>query len=264
MMPSGHKFNRIVCGGGMLVVGNAFQEYTNGETCLTVEDLVSSPKVRLWQTTRLVIGQGVGRSELEKIYAFLRDVDALDDTQVVEQVSRKANPGLVHKRFSENVLVTVPHKSGRTSFEIDLVIDDACAELSDHITGVHLQGMVLIEAARQAYMVCAPDVMAEYEIPSGERRFMLREIRVQYHKYLYPLPTRILVQVSDVKYLRRTNIAVAQAVMEFVQLGDVGVTISCKALSGSSKTTLEQEKLDGARALAAITAPNPKHTPLAV
>lgn len=50
-------------------------------------------------------------------------------------------------------------------FESHLMLNDRCAEMSDHVTGQHLQGMILIEAARQMTLA----VTEMYFIDSNDR-----------------------------------------------------------------------------------------------
>ncbi|MBD2810814.1 hypothetical protein ID853_07945 [Xenorhabdus sp. Vera] len=56
---------------------------------------------------------------------------------------------ITHKHKRKNVLISKTIKTGDTSYQCHLLIDDDCAEMADHVTGQHIQGMVLLEACRQ-------------------------------------------------------------------------------------------------------------------
>lgn len=54
-----------------------------------------------------------------------------------------------HKNKAENVLISEVSQIDVASYQCHLLIDDGCAEMADHVTGQHVQGMVLLEACRQ-------------------------------------------------------------------------------------------------------------------
>ncbi len=237
---------------GLLVVGEVFRQFADGERCVTADDLVSFPRGRVRRAGRLVLGQGLRTTELQQIHAFLVERGLSAYVRVVENASRRVSQTSVHKRLERNVMVTTPREVGRGHFELDLVVDGSCAELSDHTTGVHLQGMLLIEAARQAFMACGPIIASTSgfeEFARSDYSHVLREFHVRYRSRLFPLPTKVVVLVADLSYMQTIDVFACETEIQFKQLDELAVLISCKAISVRSRDLVKQEKVESVRAL---------------
>ncbi|CAH2922458.1 MAG: unnamed protein product [uncultured Paraburkholderia sp.] len=70
-------------------------------------------------------------------------------------------------------------------------IDDRSADVSDHITGHHIPGMLLAEASRQMMIA----VVERFYLPVRRRaaiRFITHTMSLEYHEFTMPLPVDIL------------------------------------------------------------------------
>ena len=78
--------------------------------------------------------------------------------------------------------------------------------MSDHQTGEHVQGAVLIEAARQMFMACATtyELSPEASAKIGDMQFALNEMRVVFHNFVFPIETRIELQFDGAEVREKT------------------------------------------------------------
>lgn len=127
-----------------------------------------------------------------------------------------AKSRLTHKRRRENVIISRPYQISSQDFVAQLALDDECAEMSDHTTGEHLQGMVLIEAARQIFIAvteeyCLPPPLAE------DSYFVINSFDTKFNAFAFPLPTQITYTVcSQSKTARGSSFTAA---IGFLQAG---------------------------------------------
>jgi hypothetical protein len=227
-----------------VIVGDKFGSFAN-DACLTPEKFFRMSIEQLRRIRHILVGQGISADMISRIYAFLHEHGLLTGIEVEEYVSDKVSPELVHKKFEKNVMITTPCRNDTNVFEAHLVIDESCAELSDHIAGIHIQGGLLIEAARQTFMACTSYLC---EIAGREHKqvnYILKQIEVNYRQLLYPLPIRILLSINDLKALRNTGIHTCEVKVRFEQLGVTGVELTCKGM-GYDKQALEQQEEMGA------------------
>jgi hypothetical protein len=225
-------------------VGNIFGAFAN-DACLTPERFFHMSVDQLRRIRHIVVGQGISADMISRIYAFLHEHGLLSSIQVEEYVSDKVSPELVHKKYEKNVLITTPSRNNENIFEAHLVIDESCAELSDHITGNHMQGGLLIEAARQTFMACTSYLCEMAGREHDQIDYILKQIEVNYKQLLYPLPIRILLSITDLKALKNTGIHTCEVNVRFEQLGVTGVELICKG-RGYDKLALEQQEEMGA------------------
>ena len=85
-------------------------------------------------------------------------------------------------------MVSAPERLASGLFEAFLVVDEGCAEMSDHQTGEHVPGAVLIEAARQCLWPAPPpmELSPEASAKIGDMQFALNEMRVVFHNFVFP------------------------------------------------------------------------------
>ncbi|MES2295809.1 MAG: AfsA-related hotdog domain-containing protein [Pseudomonadota bacterium] len=240
----------------LVIVGNRFDAFANDNNCSTLDGFLRQERAALAPLTRLILGQGLDTAALGRIRARLRELELDQAIEVEEVVSQKAQAAAVHKRCQTNVMITRATETGLRSFGAHLVIDEACAELSDHVTGLHIQGTLFIEAARQAFMLCAPTAIraAGFDEHAGfdldNSGYTLREIQVSYKKFLYPLPVQITISLSEIRNLKRLGLLATEACVRFEQLGEVGVEVRFNA-TRSDKSALLRLETVGAQDLTA-------------
>jgi hypothetical protein len=141
----------------------------------------------------VVEGQGLHDDQRGELRARL-DALGVRFRSVADPDPARADAGLTHKRVPANILVSVPAKIAESTYAADLLVDDRNEILSDHLTGRHVQGLMLIEAARQMWTA----VTERYHLNGGEGRFVIEEVSSRFERFLFPLAARIVYTAVEV------------------------------------------------------------------
>jgi hypothetical protein len=204
----------------LFLVGDVFAEFAEHEGVMTVSELTRQIKAGAFPgdagTAYVRLGQGVSEFDVQ----FVRDVLArhgLTDAVVIDDqvLHDRAGRHIAHKHRPENVLISVPRRTGPDSFESDLLVDSRNEVMSDHLTGQHMQGMLAMEAGRQMFIAVAE----QYYLPPeavGSSYFVIDTFATRYRNFLFPLPA--VVQCKVVSYRSphhtRTTFACELAVLQ--------------------------------------------------
>ncbi len=135
----------------------------------------------------LIVGQGIPDERLRQLQATLERLPARKRVTLVTdpRALERAEARLVHKHSEHNIMISTPEQVVEGErYVSSLVLDDRCAEMSDHVTGQHLQGMVLMEAARQMVLAVAERYFLK---DPGTRYFVLNQMDATYHAFGFPL-----------------------------------------------------------------------------
>lgn len=172
------------------VVGDKFRNYIDDVDIIGFSQLLfmlkrlkarknNAPSISIW------MGQGINTSEIRlfnqliKKYHLERQVNICGDNPL-----DKASNTLTHKHHQKNTLISDPQKMDDEHYVSKLLIDDDCAEMSDHLTGQHIQGMTLIEAARQQTIA----VTEKYFVGKDENvGFSTDSLATEFYQYVFPL-----------------------------------------------------------------------------
>lgn len=196
------------------VVGDSFSEFCEYSNVYTYSDVVTQDPDRLRKIT-LAVCQGINESEI----GHLKDLGF----NIKENVTQKVDKLLAHKTKEKNVLITTPSQIDKSNYQSLLMVNDDCAEMSDHVTGKHLQGLMLAEAARQMFMACTE----LYDYNDDQKlnySYILNTFNINFKAFLFPLDVNIILKVmnkqwNDVKLHKEVEI-------EFSQQGIVGCVIN--------------------------------------
>ncbi|HSK38659.1 MAG TPA: AfsA-related hotdog domain-containing protein, partial [Arenibaculum sp.] len=204
------------------VVGDKFATFGANDGVVTVSDLLTGIEQgdfagESGQGTHFRLGQGLHHEQIQMLVA------AAESRQILQSFDRKirdgrdtcAKRGEVHKHRPENVLITSPRRIADDVFESDLVIDDRCELMNDHVTGQHVQGMVLIEAARQMFLAVTEAFFVDPE--SGHHYyFVINEMNTEFRRFLFPVEAIVRYRIieSDVTDPGRLSFTAAIDVMQ--------------------------------------------------
>lgn len=102
---------------------------------------------------------------------------------------------LAHKARAENICVSFPRRLGQHEFVLDLHFSAQNELFLDHMTGVHIQGMALTEAARQAFLT----VTEEYFLNESKEKwyFVTNYHNAQFKQFVFPLAARLNYHVKN-------------------------------------------------------------------
>jgi A-factor biosynthesis hotdog domain len=180
----------------LLVVGDKFEGFTRDKTdVVTFTDfaqLVWSKK--LPPSCDIWLGQGIEHDRLSGLLVLLDERPRIVNWDQILDQGRPSHQASVHKVRRENVLITGPRKLDESRFEAWLAMQDSGELLGDHMTGQHIQGMVLIEAARQM-MLSVSEHFLLAQRPNGYY-FVLNSMDIEYKQFVFPLPTRLSHEIT--------------------------------------------------------------------
>lgn len=233
----------------VVVVGDKFSEFAALEGVTTVSKLAhllddAGDKHELPE--QVMLGQGISESWLMylKKRARARGLPArfVGERLVSERTGRRHS----HKWQRRNVLITDPKHVDGQQYQMFLSIDDECEIMSDHVTGLHIQGMVLVEAARQAFLA----VTETFHLPGNEKYyFVINNFDIAYHKFAFPVPLEIRFDLTEADRSRPDRLA-AKAHIRFYQCGEcvcsveVGYTAILESRLSAREAAMAQAALD--------------------
>ncbi len=179
----------------LIIVANKFSEFAAHCGAVTPDQviaLIDLPKSMLPQRLVLHRGQGVADSEIDAILSRIRDSDPegdMWDTTPLTLNAKRAGGHHSHKRHDHNTLITEPHQTGADSYRMHLLVDEGCELMGDHQTGQHIQGMVLIEAARQAFLV----VTEQFFLSDRNQKsyFVINSVGTKFENFVFPVSAHL-------------------------------------------------------------------------
>lgn len=227
----------------VLVVGDKFEAFTVGKGALTISVLrehLAAERPVAESPVSLVPGQGLATSDIAEI-RHLAERSARDhriDWSLWQLPAQPADTKLCHKRQAQNSLVSEPRRVAPDTFELDLLVDDDCEIMADHQTGQHLQGMLLVEAARQAFLA----VTEHYFVTARDIRyyFVINEMAVRFERFLFPVHATIRYRVLEHDVSNPRKLAF-RATMEIEQVGTTAAQVDVAFTAFDESRLLEKE-----------------------
>jgi hypothetical protein len=212
------------------VVGDYFADFLQNDKVISVQDFlekVKNGKADLKQ--RYIFGQGIDDEEIN-------DLQTNIDQNLYPEIFAALPPArtelrLTHKHKSYNNLVSDPKRISEANYELQMVIDDKNDIMADHLTGQHIQGVLLIEAARQAWTA----VTEKYHFVNDNKkyRFVIENIKTSFKHFVFPFP--IVIKLTIATKIDHGLFYSFQVVVDFYQ-GEKSVAL----VEANYKVILEQ------------------------
>lgn len=190
----------------IVIIGNRLTEFANNKNILTYDQFnyllqIESKLTDSQNKYTLHLGQGLCDLQIQAICKQIHDKDLDTRFKLYNDLFPifRANSQLTHKRKIENSMISAPKKISDSEFKSYLMLNDSCAEMSDHLTGQHIQGMVLIEASRQM----VNSVSEKYLITksnSKKKGFVLNYLNSKFHEYVFPLDVEIIFKIEKIRH----------------------------------------------------------------
>ncbi len=194
----------------LYVVGERFSHFANNETVLTVKQLMnlldSYKADNIYQIYDLYAGQGL-TDENDKFIGKLIGKLGLQPYFHCEESllpAKRADSYMTHKNKSKNTMISEPLQLSDNQYESYLMIDENCAEASDHLTGQHIQGAVLMEAARQMTLAVTEKFFIKEEF-RDKVSFVSKSVRTNFFNYAFPLEVKIHYEIKKRRGLVSQN-----------------------------------------------------------
>lgn len=184
----------------IFVVGNKFRDFCRNDGVITIGELGEMARTsafdRLAPGSRLVAGQGVRDAELLSICDLARHSLAARGIDIQPMLTRsvRASRLQTHKHHIHNSIISQPVRVGDNCFEAALLLDERSELMADHQTGQHIQGMILIEAARQLFLA----VTEEYFIGQtvhDRYYFVINSVEVKFTGFVFPLGATLRYEI---------------------------------------------------------------------
>jgi hypothetical protein len=237
----------------ILVVSDRFAEFSAGKDALTLSQLkgiLALPAGFVFPERRLALlpGQGLADRDLDQVPTWVAQSahgDRFDLDHWSRAPRRDAN-ALSHKRLDRNTLISTPRRLSDELFELAMLVDENCDLMGDHQTGQHLQGMLLVEAARQAFIAIAEAFFLQQG--PDPNYFILDELNVTFKKFLFPMDVRLLCtarRLGNEPNSRRFGFE-----MSFQQAGHETAVATGILTAGKSRSVSRMETLQARDSLA--------------
>lgn len=175
----------------VILVGEQFSEFGNKDKVLTLPTLRCALEQN--NVSEIILGQGLAYEEVKQLGELLQEQKIPIDYVSGDEL---APLSLTHKRCLSNVLITTPRSMGEHCYTAALALNDKMDRLLDHVTGTHLNGMVLIEAGRQLTIATGELEfnLAAQDHPWG---FVWTGMDIGFSRYAFPVPTNIQLRIGE-------------------------------------------------------------------
>lgn len=232
-----------------VIVGDRFHGFTAKETVATVSQLLASLQTRSLDRIphRVLLGQGVtdyDRQAIETEYAR----QGFDTPEfVIETGTRLATRAEAHKHRDRNVLIADLEPTGEHSCRASLSVHNDNELLLDHQTGLHVQGMACVEAARQMFLASTARLDLAHDL--DRPYFVINSMATTFHSFLFPLPAQIEYTTSAPDR-SRSGSAGFTATIRIHQAGKTASTteVDFTVFAGQRIASIEHLKADKALA----------------
>lgn len=226
------------------VVGDRFKTFACNDHVFSLSDFMSqlAKDPSVFFGTIVKPAQGLSFSSMRMIEDAIK-VRGLEQSVRYEPLSEKLfDRRYVHKHHDYNVLLSHPTKKTETLYTASLLIDERCADISDHMTGQHVQGMILTEAARQMFI----GVTEAYIIPDdqlGNIVYIFNKMAVDFVNFVFPLPIDVHYKIINQKQGKGYSISF-EVEVEFYQNDTLSALtkISFTTYEASHIHQIEQKK----------------------
>ena len=180
----------------LIVVGDRFVGFTcDKEHVLTVSQFSDAAwDGSIQQGQRIIIGQGVEFDRFTGALEILKTRHGIEPNivnfHILADQRDPAHQRSVHKHRPENMLISRPEYISPVLYQAWLSLQDSGEMLNDHMTGQHIQGIVLTEAGRQMLISTSEHFLLD-EQTRGKAYFVLNTLSSEYQRFAFPVPTKI-------------------------------------------------------------------------
>lgn len=222
-----------------VVVANQFHEFSKNGDVLAYDvllDMLTHSDEAL-RGTKVIAGQGLEAKQMRHAHqlAIAQGYHAEFTHWHLWGDVAPAGRDLSHKHRPENVLISVPEKNTDGSYCAQLLLHPDNELMLDHLTGQHVQGMVLLEACRQMFLAVTERFHLE-EFSALQRYFVLNQMSVHYTAFAFPLPAEIRYRMLNSENPRPDRLDVT-AEMEVWQTNKIVTSV------GVNFTVMDGERL---------------------
>ncbi|MHB1948744.1 MAG: AfsA-related hotdog domain-containing protein, partial [Gammaproteobacteria bacterium] len=220
------------------IIGNKFYEFSKSSHVISVADFFEKMEdIENFSNKKQVyyFGQGVSELEQDIIVEFCKK-----NNVSIFHGGKPAESALTHKVKQENTMITEPFLIEDNTYRSNLIINDDCAEMSDHVTGRHIQGMVLIEAARQMMLAVSEKYILGKE-NQGKAYCILNNIITTFKQFVFPIDV-VMNHKIMVMQATRNGVYAVKCRTQFIQNNQVTAEIEIEYKLYDKNLMLKKEQ----------------------
>ena len=136
----------------------------------------------------------------------------------------RAPRALTHKHHAHNSMISVPQEQTDGSYRSELLICTGNELITDHVTGQHVQGMVLVEACRQMFIAVSELCHMDHE--DGRRSYVVfNKMEVAFKAFTFPLPALVEYRALSCTSPRPDRLSIA-AELNVIQNDKITTTLA--------------------------------------
>jgi hypothetical protein len=125
----------------------------------------------------------------------LDEVARSGDGRLVVAGGRVLQPierAVTHKVYDKNVLIGAVEEIGAGRYRAPLLLDERVEVLEDHLTGLHIPAVTLLEAARQTWTAVTEGFLIK---PEPKTRFVIAYVDSAFESFVFPLAAHLEYQL---------------------------------------------------------------------
>lgn len=175
----------------MYIVGDSFDAYCDNKNSRKYSDAMATIDQ---SDENYQLGQGLTYTE----FVQLSSSELIDSEEL-----NKIEISMAHKHQEKNSAIINFRRDSEWEFKAGMYIHGDNDLLMDHITGLHIPGIALVEASRELFIV------ALSEIGYGNYRFVLNGINAEFKNYVFPINTQLKLRLECLKDSRQEKVFLA-------------------------------------------------------
>jgi hypothetical protein len=220
----------------IFVVGDRCAAFAEQTGARTVSGLVRELRAGVHQDALVLAeGQGVTGYDWELIRHELERAGLFSQTRIAtSERGRLAGRSQAHKHHEQNVLIAGLSRTGETTFRAELRVHNDQELQLDHQAS-HVQGMVILEAARQMFLAVCESYYSPL-LPELNPAYVYDRLECRFQQFLFPLDGTIECEVLTAD-LSRSERLVFDIHTTFHQ---AGAQVAAVRMTGSA---LDRERL---------------------
>jgi len=167
------------------IIGDTFQSYFETRKTTRSTELNSNT------ADNYTIGQGL---------TFNQFTELLKESTVFQDSVKKVDLHHTHKHYARNSLISNFTMEEKSVFNAEIYVHGDNDLLADHITGLHIPGMVILEASRELFIVSLS------YLGYGKQRFILNNMSIEFISYVFPTKVHLTLALECLKDTKNEKI----------------------------------------------------------
>lgn len=186
----------------IIIVGNQFGAFSNNQNILTYEQfqcLIEMEKNNLTSESKyqIYLGQGLSDLNIDSIYETGKSSVLAGRFSFIGfmQRNKRAVSHFTHKKC----IISEPEKISDHLFMCSLMLDESDTELDVPSNSLHIQGMVLIDAAHQMARSVSEKFFI-FPLDNERKNFVLNRINSSFFEYVFPLGIEFIFKMEQFRH----------------------------------------------------------------